>query len=120
MGFMKRSQRQVSVILNEDVDAVGFAGELVTTKPGHARNFLIPRKLGTVATPGLIKKREADIAKATKRREEEVAAREKVAGALGAELLALTLKVGPGGRVFGSITATDFAKAVKEQRKVEV
>lgn len=117
---MKRSTRQVSVILNEDVEGVGFAGELVTVRAGFARNRLLAGGLASVATPKLQAERKAEIAKADARREKEVADRQKIAEALEAEPLALILKVGPNGRVFGSITAAEFTKQVKAQRKVEL
>lgn len=117
---MKRSHRQVSVILNEDIEGVGFTGELVSVRPGFARNRLLAGGLATVATPKLQAERQAEIAKAEARREKEVADRQQVAESLAAEPLALTLKVGPNGRVFGSITAAEFAKQVKAQRKIDV
>jgi large subunit ribosomal protein L9 len=117
---MKRANRQVPVILNEDIDGIGFAGELVMTRPGFARNFLLPRQLALVATPKLQKEREREIGQATERREKEVAERQQTAERLAEETIRLTLKVGPGGRVFGSVTASDVAKAVQEQRKVAV
>jgi large subunit ribosomal protein L9 len=118
MGFMKRSNRTVPLILNEDVEGVGFKDELVQVKAGFARNFLLPKNVGVLATPALQKDREAQIAKATARREKEVEDRQEVAKTLAAEPVVVSLKVGPGGRVFGSITATEFVKQVKEQRKV--
>ena len=118
MGFMKRSNRQVPLILNEDVDGVGFKDELVQVKAGFARNFLLPKNLGVLATSKLQQEREAQIAKATARREQEVADRQEVAKALAAEPVVVTLKIGPGGRVFGSVTAAEFVKQVKAQRKV--
>ena len=117
---MKRSNRTVPLILNEDVDSVGFKGELVQVKAGFARNFLLPKRLAVLATPQLAKEREQEIATATARREKEVADRQAVAKTLAAEPLVLKLKVGPGGRVFGSVTATEFAKQVKVQHTVEV
>ncbi len=120
MEFMKRSNRQVPLILNEDVEGVGFKGELVRVKAGYARNFLLPKNVAVVATPKLEKEREREIATATARREQEVADRQELAKTLAAEPVVLTLKVGPGGRVFGSVTAAEFAKQVKAQRQVEV
>jgi large subunit ribosomal protein L9 len=120
MEFMKRSNRQVPLILNEDVAGVGFAGELVRVRAGYARNFLLPQNAAVVATPQLEKDREQEIAKATARREQEVADRKELARTLAAEPVVVTLKTGPGGRVFGSVTATEFAKQVKEQRKAVI
>ena len=116
---MKRSNRQVAVILNQDVEGTGFTGELLTVKPGFARNFLIPRKLADIATPALEKERQKQIAEAEARREKEVAERQKLADSLAAEPIELSLKVGPDGRVHGAVTATMVAKALKD-KKAEV
>lgn len=120
MDFMKRSNRQVPLILNEDVEGVGFKDELVQVKAGFARNFLLPRSVAVPATAALRKDRETQIAQATARREQEVAERQEVAKTLAAEPVIATLKVGPGGRIFGSVTATEFIKLVKAQHKVSL
>ncbi|HEY8109006.1 MAG TPA: 50S ribosomal protein L9 [Patescibacteria group bacterium] len=117
---MRRSHRHVPVILDKDVEGTGFAGELTDVRAGFARNFLIPRGLAKAATPKLKEQREKDIEAAAARRDKETAAREELAAQLQAEPIGLALKVGPGGQVFGSVTATEFAKAVKAQRKLDV
>lgn len=120
MGFMKRSHRHVDVILNEDVEGIGFAGELLSVKAGFARNFLLATGKADVATPERQAKRQADMVKATARRESEVAQRQKVADKLNAAPVHLSLKTGPGNQVFGSITAADVAKQLKTEHKIEL
>jgi large subunit ribosomal protein L9 len=120
MERMKRANRHVSVILEKDVEGTGFAGELLTVKPGFARNFLLPSQLATVATPKLKAERDKQIAAATQKREAEVAARHELAEKLSAEAVVLKLKTGPDGQVFGSLSARDVATAVKDQHKLEV
>ena len=117
---MKKSKQRVAVILNTDVPETGFAGELLVVKPGFARNFLLPRGHGELATPAKLKKREKEIAKAEERRSSEVTQREELAVTLGAEPIKLSLKVGPDGQPFGSITASDVVKQLKAQRKLEL
>lgn len=117
---MKRAHRTVSVILEADVDGTGFTGELLTVKPGFARNYLLPKRLAVVATPKLAGEREKQIAAATAKREQEIAARQELADQLGAESVKLSLKVGAAGQVFGSLTASDVAGAIKDQRKLTV
>lgn len=120
MEPMRRSHRQLPVILRDDLEGIGFAGELVRVRAGFARNFLLAKGLAAVATPERIAEREKDIAKAEERRRKETAAREELAAALAETPVELQLKTGPGGQVFGSVTAAEFAKAVKEQRKLDV
>ncbi len=120
MERMKRANRHVSVILEKDVDGTGFAGELLNVKPGFARNFLLPNQLAAVATPKLKADRDKAIAAAAKKREDEITARNELADKLSAEPVKLSLKTGPDGQVFGSISARDVAAAVKSQLKLEV
>lgn len=115
---MKRSHRQVAVILNADVVDVGFAGELLTVKTGFARNFLLAKDFAELATPQRVKQREAELGKAAERRQTEVAKLEELAATIAAEPIKLSLNTGPGGRVFGSLTAADITEAVKKQRKI--
>lgn len=120
MGFMKRSTRQVAVILTKDIEGTGFTGELLTVKGGFARNYLLPQKLAEVATPKLQAEREKQIAAAAARREQEVVDRQALAEKLTAAPLKLKLKVGPDGQVFGSITANAVAKELKAAHKVDL
>ena len=50
--------KRVKVILNETINKLGFTGDLVEVAPGYARNYLIPKGLGVVATPGLLRQVE--------------------------------------------------------------
>lgn len=120
MGRMKRSKQQVSVILNTDTENVGFAGELVTVKPGFARNYLLVGGRADVATPKRKAEREAETAKAAERREQEIAKLQELATAIQAHPMQATLKVGPTGHVFGSLGANDVVRYLKEAHKLTV
>lgn len=117
---MKSSKHAVRVILAADVEQIGFSGELVTVKPGFARNYLLPQRLAELATPERQKQRAKDIAQGEARRQAEVDQRQELMKTLAEEPLALTLKTGSGKRVFGAITARDVAAAAKAQRQVEL
>ena len=104
----------MEVILREDVQALGKAGEIVRVRPGYARNYLLPRGLAYEATEGN-KKRIAAETKARSAR--DLAARaEAERFALGLQTLPLTLsgKAGEEGKLFGSITAQDIADALSQ------
>lgn len=106
----------MEVILLQDVDTLGGKGSLVNVARGYARNYLIPRKLAEIATPGKIVE--------FNRREDERKAREARLAAQAVEyteilnktVLSLQAKVGEGDRLFGSITAADIADAIKAAR----
>jgi large subunit ribosomal protein L9 len=106
----------MEVILLQDVDTLGGKGSLVNVTRGYARNYLIPRKLAEVATPGKIvefQRREEE----RKTREARVAAQaEEHAETLNKTVLTITAKAGEGDRLFGSVTAADVADAIKSAR----
>ncbi len=97
------------VVLIQDVEFLGVAGTVQTVKEGYARNYLLPKKLATIATPGAIKQvQERTDAQERRVRKQEDQLRglaEKIAAAS----LRFTARVGEQGRLFGSITATDIA-----------
>lgn len=103
------------VILTDDVVGVGDIGEFVKVKPGFARNFLIPR--------GLAIESESISAKEIAHRMKQIEAKKRrlrIAAEGEAERIALAavelkLRVGSGGKVFGSVGARDVAEKLKEQ-----
>jgi large subunit ribosomal protein L9 len=100
----------MKVILKQDVEKLGKAGDIVKVAPGYGRNFLIPRQYATEATPGNIKIVEQE-RKAQARRD----FREKEAATLLArDIVQLTpvfkRKLGEGGSLYGSVTAIDIAE----------
>ncbi len=105
----------IEVILRDDVKSLGKAGELVRVRPGYARNYLLPQGLAYEATEGNRKR----IAAETRARAARLAAEKDGAEALAARLNAVTLALagnaGEEGKLFGSITASDIATALKAQ-----
>jgi large subunit ribosomal protein L9 len=110
----------MNVILLKDVEKLGLRGDVVDVKRGYARNFLLPRKLAEVATPG----RVAEV----KRIEERKAAHEarsadqatQIAETLGKTVLRFDVKAGPTGSLFGSVTTTDIADEIWRTRKIRI
>ena len=105
----------VQVILREDVDNLGDAGELVRVRSGYARNYLIPRGLAAVATRGNIAQLEHEkklaLARAAKLEEEAKAA----AGKLEGVSVEVKKQAGEEGKLFGSVTAQDIADALTQK-----
>ena len=107
----------MKVILLQDVKSLGKEGEIVNVNDGYARNFIIPKKLGVEANNknlNDLKSNEEKIAKENKE------AAEKLAGELKAGQILLKIKVGEGGKAFGSVSAKEIAAAVKEQMGLDV
>jgi large subunit ribosomal protein L9 len=105
----------MEVILREDVQTLGKAGELVRVKPGYARNFLLPRGLAYEATEGNKKRIAAETRARTNRQQAEKLEAERVAQTLGGLTVTLAGKAGEEGRLFGSVTAQDIADALARQ-----
>ncbi len=106
----------MEVILLQDVENLGDKGSLANVSRGYARNYLIPRKLVEVATPGKIaefRRREEE----RKSREARMAVQaEEYTATLNKTVITLGAKAGEGDRLFGSITTADIAEAIKEAR----
>ena len=110
----------MEVILTSDVEKLGLKGEVVDVKRGYARNYLLPRRLAEVATPG----RVAEI----KRIDEERARHEarsaeqanEIAATLQKTVLRFEVKAGPTGALFGSVTPTDITEELWRTRKIRV
>lgn len=105
----------MKMILLADVKALGKKGEVVEVADGYGQNFLIPRKLAAPATDGAVKKRSKEMADQNSKKAREVEAAKVLAASLQAKPLIISMKVGNNGKLFGSVTAADISKAIKEQ-----
>ena len=103
------------LILTHDVDRLGSSGDVVEVKAGYARNYLIPRGFATKWTKGA--QVQIDQMAAARRRREIASIDDAriVRDALQAAVVTVNGKVGAHGRLFGSVSASQIAEAVKEQ-----
>jgi large subunit ribosomal protein L9 len=110
----------MQVVLRSDVDKLGLRGEVVTVARGYARNFLLPRGLAEIATPGLI----AEVAKRDARRARQEAKTVEEAQAIADRIsntsLQFDVNAGPTGSLFGSVTPTNVADRLWEELKIRV
>jgi large subunit ribosomal protein L9 len=102
----------VKVILTADVDKLGKSGELKAVADGYAQNYLIPRKLAVPAAGGAYRAWQHDIASREDKRKREREEAEIVATRIASTTLTMGVKVGEGGKLYGSITAQDIADAL--------
>jgi len=105
----------MQIILQEDVDQLGHRGDVVTVKPGYARNFILPRKLGIEATPGNMKALERIRTSLAKKTATELEAAQKQAGLLNGVALKFARKTGENDQMFGSVTTADIAEGLEAQ-----
>ena len=102
----------MKVILTTDVAKLGKSGELKDVTDGYARNFLIPHKLAVPAAGGAYRAWQHDIASREEKRQRERGEAEIAANRIGSTTLTMGVKVGEGGKLYGSITAQDIADAL--------
>jgi large subunit ribosomal protein L9 len=102
----------VKVILTADVDKLGKSGELKEVTDGYARNFLFSRKLAVPAAGGAYRAWQHDIASREEKRKREREDAEIAAQRISSTTLTMGVKVGEGGKLYGSITAKDIADAL--------
>src|SRR5947208_14911946 len=105
----------MQIILQEDVEKLGHRGDVVTVKPGYARNFLLPKKLAVEATAGNLKAIERIRTSLAKKTATELEAAQRQAELLNVVALKFTRKTGENDQMFGSVTAADIADALAAQ-----
>jgi large subunit ribosomal protein L9 len=110
----------VQVILTQDVDKIGQRGDIVDVSRGYVRNFLVPRNLAEVATPGKMEEARREMA-ASEERDRRLAERaEEVAAILNKTVITIEARTGEDERLFGSVTAANVATAVEKARGVRL
>ena len=116
----------MKVILTKDVAKIGKSGELKTVADGFATNYLIPQQLAVPAAGGAYRAWQHDIASREDKRQRERADAEVAATRISSTTLTMGVKVGDGGKLYGSIGAKEIAEAlgrrgiVVDKHKVEL
>ena len=102
----------MKVILTKDVDKLGKSGEMKVVSDGYATNFLIPQKLAVTAAGGAYRAWQHDVASREDKRARERDEAEVTANRISSTTLTMGVKVGEGGKLYGSITSKDIADAL--------
>ena len=116
----------MEIILREDVQNLGKAGEVVKVRDGYARNYLLPKGLAYLATEGNKKRIVFESDRIAKQRSVEKQSAEVAAAALANVEISFTMKVGEEDKLYGSVTAGDIQRKLEERgihvdkRKVEL
>jgi large subunit ribosomal protein L9 len=110
----------MKIILLQDVKALGKKGEIKEVSDGHARNYLIPKKLGAEATAKNLNDLKQQQAAEDKRIKEQLAAAEALGEELSQKQVSLSMKIGEGGKPFGSVSSKEIAQAYKEQHGLDI
>lgn len=110
----------MKVILLENVKSLGKKGEIVNVNDGYARNFILPEKLGVEATGKNLNDLKLQKNNEKKVAQENLDAAKELAAELSAGKVELAIKVGEGGRTFGSVSSKEIAVAVKDQMQLDI
>lgn len=113
--FIERRHTVMKVILLQDVKSLGKKGAMVEVSEGYARNFIIPKKLGVEATPKNINDQKLKKAHDEKVAAENLAEAKALAAELEKSSVTVKIKVGEGGRSFGSVSTKEISDAIKTQ-----
>jgi len=108
------------VILLQDVEGLGKAGDLKDVANGYARNFLLPRRLAAGATPALLANHQQRIAAEQRKLEKQAEQNRQQAERLSQVSLTFKARVGRQGRLYGSITSQDIAAGLRESEGITI
>ena len=110
----------MKVILLEDVKSLGKKGQIVNVSDGYARNMILPKKRGVEATSKNLNDLKLRKANEEKVAQENLDAAKAFAEELSTKEVILTLKVGEGGRTFGSVSSKEISEAAKKQLNLDI
>ena len=110
----------MKVVLRTDVDGLGYKGDIVLISDGYAQNKLIPQGLAYLATAGAEKEAEKMRQARELRASEEKAMAEEMANRMENETLTIAMNAGEGGKLFGSVSATDISEALSDQKNITI
>ena len=110
----------MQVILRQDVDKIGRRGEIVDVSRGYVRNFLVPRGLAEMATPGKLEEVRHEMEEAEERDRRMAERASEIAGILNKSVITIEARTGEDERLFGSVTAANIASAIERARDVRI
>lgn len=110
----------MKILLKEDVDNLGYAGEVHTVADGYGRNFLLPKGLAVKATPDVMKQAESWRRRADTHRAELRAEYDVLSEKIRAVTLTFSARAGDSGKLYGSITTHQIADKLNETLGTEI
>ena len=110
----------MKLILLEDIKSLGKKGDIVNVSDGYARNKILPKKLGVEATPKNLNDLKLQKANIERKAQENLDAARAFANELKGKEVVLALKVGEGGKTFGSISSKEISEEAKKQLGLEI
>ena len=105
----------MEIVLRESIDRLGSAGDVVQVKPGYARNYLLPKKLAYVATPGNLKIIEQECNSLIRRETQQKGEAEKLREMMAGVEIVMSRRVGEQEALYGSVTTSDIAEELEKK-----
>lgn len=105
----------MKILLIKTVETLGTAGDVVSVAPGYARNYLLPKKLAVIATPGSLKMAASLKAAAQQKEMEENRAAEALAAKIKDTVLSFSATADENGQLYGGIGEREIAAALAEK-----
>ena len=110
----------MQVILKQDVEKIGRRGDIIDVSRGYVRNFLVPRGLAEMATPGKLEEVRREMEE-TEERDRRMAERASdIAATLNKSVITIEARTGEDDRLFGSVTAANIASAIERARDIRI
>jgi large subunit ribosomal protein L9 len=110
----------MKLILTKDVKKLGKKGEVVNVSDGYARNFLLPKGVAIEATKSSMNELSLKKKSEDRKKQEELEQAQALAEKMKEQIVTIAVKSGEGGRLFGSVTSKEIAKAAKDQLKMTI
>jgi large subunit ribosomal protein L9 len=116
----------MQIILKKDIEKLGKAGDVVTVKAGYARNFLFPKALALPASPANLEIVEREKSRFVQLEQKKKQKAQELAEKINFSSCTIPVRVGPDGKLFGSVTSHDIVQAYKaegieiDKRQVEL
>lgn len=110
----------MKVLLIQDVDNLGYAGDIKKVANGFGRNYLLPQGMAVLATPGAMKQAETIRKAAEKHRAQEMEDAKAIANQIANLELVFERRAGETGKLYGSVTSGDIAEAIMEKTDIDI
>ena len=110
----------MKVILQQDVKKVGSKGDVVEVSEGYGRNFLLPKKLAVEATAANLETAKQKANSAARKKQQATDEARLLAAQLEKVSVKVAVRIGEGGKLFGSVTGKDVADALAKEHGIDV
>ena len=110
----------MKVILQQDVKKVGSKGDIVEVSEGYGRNFLLPKKLAVEATAANLETAKQKANSAARKKQQATDEARLLAAQLEKVSVTVAVRIGEGGKLFGSVTGKDVADALAKEHGIDV